>query len=423
MKKIKISDQVGFQKGETKTLLVNMENRKNLFISNEILNYILEAEKNNLTTEEFINEFCLEEDRLYISKVIDKMEDMRMWEYSSFRLCSDIVNFSVDITNDCNLRCKHCCVSAGEKLQGEDLSTQKIKEMFEKICSYNPRSITISGGEPLVRKDFVEIIQFIKSCYSGQLDLMTNAILVDKQMAEFIANNFTNISVSLDGVDEKTCSIIRGEDAFGKTMEGIYNLKSVGINNIEASMVVCEENEKYIKDFVKLCREKLGIKPKLRELEPGGRIDKNTDKLHYIVEETRPTKEQKQQGINTFVEKNLCKMQPETYACQAARREFAIDFRGYIYPCASLIEEELCMGNIFDIHDINCYFDQQLYKDSEGYKVFESYVPYNLPKCRDCNKNLMCNVCVRTIIDKCRKNNLYDLCDYNNAIYDMYFNN
>ena len=55
---------------------------------------------------------------------------------------------------------------------------------------------------------------------------------------------------------------------------GIKLLKKYGAKHLEATMVVCKENEKYIRNFKELC-EKLGVKDRLRILEPGGRIDNN----------------------------------------------------------------------------------------------------------------------------------------------------
>lgn len=418
--RIKFSDQVKFQKGEKKTLLANLENKKNIFVSNEVLEYIMEAEKEGLDAAEFLQVFEDIDDRKYIQKVIQYIDECGMWEETKFPLDSRVINFSLDITNQCNLRCKHCCVSAGENIFGEDLSTEELKKVLRKIYEYQPRSLSISGGEPLFRNDFIEIIEDIKMNYSGPLDLMTNATLIHDDMAEFISKNFVSVSVSLDGVDEATVSIIRGNGVFDRTINGIQLLKKHGMDAIEATMVVCKENEAYIGDFHKLCAD-LGIKSKLRILEPGGRIDNYGDEIHYVDSEKHPEGEKLEAYFEYCLKNGFNKMHPDTCACQAARREFLIDFKGDIYPCPALMDSELRMGNILEVKDVKDYFNNQRFHVSKGYKEFAKYLPYEVEGCKDCNKNLMCFSCVRTVKDRVAAGTLHQECRFNYQYYDLHW--
>lgn len=417
---IKFSEQVKFQKGKKKTLLVNLENKKNMFVSNEVIGYINEAEKEKLNTEEFLDVFEDIHDQKYMKKVIKYIDECGMWEERKIPFNSKVVNFSLDITNQCNLRCKHCCVSAGENLYGEDLTTEQLKKVLNKIYEYQPRMISISGGEPLVRKDFVEIIEDIKLHYNGPLDLMTNATLIDDKMAKFITQNFISVSISLDGVDDETTSIIRGKGVFAETVHGIKLLKKYGMKNIESSMVVCKENEQYISKFQKLCKD-LEVNSKLRILEPGGRIDRFDDEVHYVDSEINPEGKELEIYLKKCLNYGINKLHPDTCACQAARREFLIDFKGDIYPCASLTDAELKMGNILDVEDVTDYFNNQRFHESKGYKEFARYLPYQVEGCKDCNKNLLCFSCVRTVKDRVAAGTLHKDCKFNHKYYDLYW--
>lgn len=418
--KIKFHDQVRFQRGEKKTLIVNLENRKNLFIGNEFLGYIEQAQKEKLGVIEFIQAFEDEDDVEYAKDVIDYIDACSMWEDRTLPLSEKIINLSLDITNECNLRCKHCCVSAGEHLYGVDLSKEQIKEVLNKIYEFNPNSLSISGGEPLVRTDFKEIIEDISTHYTGKMDLLTNGTLIDEDMAGFIAEHFDSVSVSLDGIDDKTTAIIRGKGVFQKTINGIKNLRKYGVKKLEATMVICKENEKYIKQFKELC-ESLGVKDKLRILEPGGRIDEHTDEIHYVDPEIHPKGKLLEEYLKHCLENGFNKIHPETCACQAARREFLIDFKGDIYPCASLADVELKLGNILEIDDIKDYFINRRYISTEGYKEFEKYLPYNVEGCKECNKNLMCYSCVRTVKDRVASGELHKDCKFNYRYYDLHW--
>lgn len=418
--RIKFHDQVRFQRGEKKTLVVNLENRKNLFVGNEFLEYIEQAQSEKLRVIDFINAFEREEDIQYAKDVIDYIDMCSMWEDRSFKLSEKVINLSLDITNECNLRCKHCCVSAGEHLYGMDLDTDKMKQILNKIYEFNPYSLSISGGEPLVRSDFREIVEDISDHYSGRLDLMTNGTLIDARMAEFIVKHFDMVSVSLDGVNEETTALIRGTGVFEKTVNGIKLLKKYGAKHLEATMVVCKENEKYIRNFKELC-EKLGVKDRLRILEPGGRIDNNANEIHYVDPEVYPDGAALGAYLEHCLKQGMNKMHPQTCSCQAARREFLIDFKGDIYPCAALLDEELKMGNIFEINDIKDYFINRRYLSSDGYREFEKYLPYNVEGCKECNKNLICHTCVRTVKDLVSTGNLHRECKFNSQYYDLYW--
>lgn len=191
-------------------------------------------------------------------------------EYENDRIPTDEIRLSWDITNKCNLRCTHCCVSAGENKHGEELSTFNLLEIADKIIDLNPFSICISGGEPLVRNDFIKIIKYIKSKYNGKLKLMTNGTLIDNKMAEFIVANFDSVDVSIDGVDEETCSVIRGKGVFRNVIASINLLKEYGMKQISGSMLTFNKTKNLNIKFCQMCDE-LGIYPITRVFDPIGR--------------------------------------------------------------------------------------------------------------------------------------------------------
>ncbi|MFX1297707.1 MAG: radical SAM protein, partial [Promethearchaeota archaeon] len=81
-----------------------------------------------------------------------------------------------EITNKCNLRCKHCYK---ENLDGNDLTLEQIQTILEKLSAFGISHLILTGGEPLLRKDLFQIIDFaikneIKNCA-----INTNGILLD----------------------------------------------------------------------------------------------------------------------------------------------------------------------------------------------------------------------------------------------------
>ena len=417
--KIEFYYQIIFQKGEQKTLVVNVDTRQSVFVANEILDILFEAEKENLSAEKLIECAEFDDDKEYLRNVLNKLNENHVFVDSMPPLTSKRIGISIDLTNRCNLACRHCCVSANDDLSGE-LSTDELKTIIRRVCDFDPRSISISGGEPLVRKDFQELIIYLRERFKKPVDILTNATLIDEDMAPFIAENFNSVSVSIDGCDEESCSIIRGEGVFEKTIAGIKRLQNAGMKDITASMTMCQENEKYRLKYVDLCKS-LGIAHVFRHLCPSERNDSSDSPLHYLMPDEPMTDEKFSEYRKKYKEKGLHKIQPETFSCQGARREFQIDFKGRLFPCPAVMEDEFYMGNMLEQEDYSDFILGGKYKESNGYKNFIAHMPFNTEGCKDCNKNLICFSCVRDLIDMKKLGTLQYHCRDYSRIYDMYW--
>jgi len=155
-----------------------------------------------------------------------------------------------DITNGCNLRCKHCMVSSSAPLPDE-LSTQQAFDLIDQLSESEFKIIVFSGGEPLSRKDFPEILKYAykKGFYTK---LLTNASLIDDSMAKLLAeNDILFCQISLDGSDTETFGKIRGKGVFEKVVQGLKNLKKYGLN-FGATMVVTSDNYMKIEETLQL---------------------------------------------------------------------------------------------------------------------------------------------------------------------------
>jgi AdoMet-dependent heme synthase len=127
-----------------------------------------------------------------------------------------------EVTTRCNLNCIHCYASSVESPQAE-LTTVEGKRLLDQIAlNEEIRMIVITGGEPLLRKDIFEIIE-----YAGKLGFSiifsTNGTLLTPSMAKELAKSgVANFSISLDGFTE-TCheSIRRKPGSFQKALEGL----------------------------------------------------------------------------------------------------------------------------------------------------------------------------------------------------------
>jgi MoaA/NifB/PqqE/SkfB family radical SAM enzyme len=118
------------------------------------------------------------------------------------------------LTNRCNLRCQMCDISKNPSSIEEELSTDKIKEIIAQIKDMGIKHIIFSGGEPLLRQDLFEIIQFSVEKSIEMVDLITNGMLLNDDIIQrLIKLKLNHITISLDGLEENNDSI-RGRGVF-----------------------------------------------------------------------------------------------------------------------------------------------------------------------------------------------------------------
>lgn len=414
IERIKLGDRVIAQSDKTHTILHDVNSITTVKITTESYQIIKDLCDRRISLYKAFEMCESEDDRNYLTDVLEYLlqnkivrSDVDESEYETMGMRIDL-----DITNRCNLRCKHCCVDAGKK--NDDLSTDEMMDVIKKVISVNPEGIVVSGGEPLIRPDFTKLIKEIRSTYSGKLDLMTNAILVTKDNADFIKENFDSISVSIDGYDEATCSIVRGAGAFLKIIDGIRLLKNAGVESLSASMVLDKYTYNKKNKFSELCKE-LGVTPVMRVLSMTGRAEKEMGEYAIpSLEDEEYECEKLEERIDSKDVIRMCKL----FSCGAGYRQFQVDYKGNIYPCQSLMKDELCLGNVLEIDDLNEYLRKRKFITTKGYRELEKYFPYNFSGCSGCNKQLMCWNCIETIYRSRERNSDCDRCS---EVFDKFF--
>ncbi len=131
------------------------------------------------------------------------------------------------LTNECNMRCPHCYMSAGEKLTGE-LSFEEIRYILDQFAATGGREITFSGGEISMRKDLFDIVQYSNSL-GIKNKLLTNGILWSPKTISSFAPLVSKIQVSIDGFDEIANSKIRGRNNFSIAMKTVDLFLKAGV--------------------------------------------------------------------------------------------------------------------------------------------------------------------------------------------------
>jgi len=265
------------------------------------------------------------------------------------------------ITERCNLACKHCYFEP--KFLENELSLSRLFKILDqylkllkkwKIPRENSR-ISITGGEPMVRKDFFEFLE--KCCQNKGLTrygILTNGILLNKEnLAHLKDLKIDYAQVSLEGM-RKANDEIRGKGTFEKIMEAAKLLVKNKIDT-NISVTITKQNLKDVPSLIKLAKKLKVNSLSLRRLIPLGRGEE-MKKLILSPQETKDLFLYHLKTNQNFKNKGLklrlsigCEdgiLTQEGYSantCVAGYSSLTILPNGNVYPCRRL---PIYVGNI-----------------------------------------------------------------------------
>lgn len=344
--------------GEKHLLLVNRTEGSWVKIHRTVWKNVLYLIENNMDFNDKMNEIL---EVLRKAKMIISADELE--------IVPRLENITIQLTTRCNLKCRHCCATE-LKMEG-DMSDELLK-LVEQLC---PCEITVSGGEPMLHPDFLEISKRMRERFQGELVLSTNGTLITEEIAKEIVKYYDKFEISLDGACAQETDSIRGKGVFEKVMKAVSILKKYG-KRIALSAVILSNDEDL--RFAEL-NKRLGTVPIRRELF----INKEVlDNFRYFYKG----------GIEEYIEEKILEFKNNhkctIRSCGKMLYQLFIDAKGNIYPCGGMAEDKFCMGSIksFDKQDKN--FVEQVMLSDEKYD-----------ECRKCNLRSVCWNCLSEIED------------------------
>jgi radical SAM protein with 4Fe4S-binding SPASM domain len=134
----------------------------------------------------------------------------------------------LEITRRCNLHCVHCYAEAADQPFPDELSREEIKEVLDEGYQLGIRELSLTGGEVLLRTDFLDIIDDALD-RDYHIRFVTNATLLDETLlAGLCQRPIKLITVSLDGVSAKVHERIRGRGSHDSAVKAIERLQQAG---------------------------------------------------------------------------------------------------------------------------------------------------------------------------------------------------
>ena len=197
-----------------------------------------------------------------------------------------ILSLRITLTNRCNVNCLYChhdgMVRSKDEMTADELYT--ICKIAKKI---GVRKICLSGGEPLLKKDIVEIVEKIASLGFKDISMTTNGILLEKYAQDLKDAGLNRVNVSLDTLNRETFEFITKKDYLEDAKAGILKAVEVGLYPVKINMVIMKDiNQNEIDDMFKFCKDN-DIVLQLIELIESENCDddKFSEDYHYKLDD------------------------------------------------------------------------------------------------------------------------------------------
>lgn len=300
----------------------------------------------------------------------------------------------LELTLRCNERCRHCGSYCGEKNVSELSVSQyanilkKVKKDFDTLPM-----LCITGGEPLLRSDFFEILSYAKQL-GYQWGMTSNGTLITKEVAKMLKQTgMSTISISIDGLEQTHNDFRQTTNGFQKTVQGVQNLLEQEFHSVQVTTVVTKKNIAELDSLFELMCELDVNSWRVINLEPIGRALRIGD---YALDPTE------YRTMFDFIRHKRNEGYPVTYGCSHyLGTEYEREVRDWYFLCNAGIYIASIMSNgdigaCLDIERRPETIQGNILKDdftdvwNNRFAIFRQPLSDKNEKCRQCKSRDFC---------------------------------
>jgi cyclic pyranopterin phosphate synthase len=169
-----------------------------------------------------------------------------------------ITYLRISVTDKCNLRCVYCMPETGLAWlpKSEILTYEEIAQLVKAAASVGVRSVRLSGGEPLIRRDLHRLVSAIHAIDGIEdISLSTNGLLLPDQIAELKAAGLDRVNISLDTLRADRFAAIARRPGLERVLSGIDAAIDAGMEPVKINVVVMRgQNDDEIVEFAEWTR-------------------------------------------------------------------------------------------------------------------------------------------------------------------------
>ena len=256
-----------------------------------------------------------------------------------------------ELTYACNLACVHCLSSSGRR-DPDELTTAECKALIDEFEQMQIFYVNIGGGEPTVRPDFWELIEYATEHHVG-VKFSTNGSRITGEAARRLAaSDYVDVQISLDGATAAVNDAVRGAGSYDTAVSAMARLADAGFAGFKISVVVTRHNISQL-DELKGLADRYGAQLRLTRLRPSGRGADVWDELHptgdqqrLLYDWLRVHGEDVLTGDSFFHLAGYGEALPGLNLCGAGRVVCLVDPVGAVYACPFAIHDEFLAGTV-----------------------------------------------------------------------------
>lgn len=316
------------------------------------------------------------------------------------------------VTGKCNYRCKHCMVSSPSGAMGE-LTHEQCVDIIRQLSACGVQYVSLTGGEPLVRPDFIDLVDEILNCGMFVSTIYSNGRLISQKLLDALKNRGMNpaFQISFDGIGWHDW--MRGVPGAEQTAFDCFRLLTENGFQFSCAMCIFRENIASIRQTVTALADADCTALKLQLSAPEG--EWLAQKEHYLTydevfqaylayipqfyEDGCPLNLQmegfflydKNTGSYMVPAERVCSERELRFVppCRVVHNEMYISPKGYILPCMSFA------GNALEetMPNITATPLSKILSDSEYTRLLDKRLGYLLEhdsECRECEYRLKC---------------------------------
>jgi cyclic pyranopterin phosphate synthase len=170
----------------------------------------------------------------------------------------EVNSLRLSVTQQCNLNCFYCH-KEGQRQSARELSVAEIEALVRVASSLGIKNLKLTGGEPLVRPDIVQIVECV-SPYVADLSLTTNGVLLSRYAHQLKEAGLSRLNISLPSTNAETYQIITGRPHQPLVIDGIQKAAAEGFRLIKINTVVLKGiNDGELDRLIQFCQQNNAI--------------------------------------------------------------------------------------------------------------------------------------------------------------------
>ena len=158
-----------------------------------------------------------------------------------------VKSMRIQVNTTCNFHCFFCHME-GTEVNSFEMTAAEIERVVQVAAKWGVNKIKFTGGEPLMRRDIVEIVARVRKHISGDISLTTNGVLLVKKAEDLKKAGLNRVNISMHSIDRNGFKFITGVDALDQVKEGIKAAKDAGLGPIKINFVVLKDVNVHLVD-------------------------------------------------------------------------------------------------------------------------------------------------------------------------------